>query len=118
MNRLVRLGFVFGLMTGAVLPLQAETDKVTNVPDSVSLFSYARADGQSGLRFAWSPDGEQWLSVADGYDYVKCDFGPWGREKKMFAPICGRMRPTGRGIVYGRLPAAERCWHMPLRPTC
>lgn len=86
MNRLVRLGFVFGLMTGAVLPLQAETDKVTNVPDSVSLFSYARADGQSGLRFAWSPDGEQWLSVADGYDYVKCDFGPWGREKKMFAP--------------------------------
>ena len=51
MNRLVRLGFVFGLMTGAVLPLQAETDKVTNVPDSVSLFSYARADGQSGLRF-------------------------------------------------------------------
>lgn len=86
MNRLVRLGFVFGLMTGAVLPLQAETDKVTNVPDSVSLFSYARADGQSGLRFAWSPDGKQWLSVADGYDYVKCDFGPWGREKKMFAP--------------------------------
>lgn len=86
MNRLVRLGFVFGLMTGAVLPLQAETDKVTNVPDSVSLFSYARADGQSGLRFAWSPDRKQWLSVADGYDYVKCDFGPWGREKKMFAP--------------------------------
>lgn len=64
----------------------AGVNKVTNEPDSVYLFSYSHADGQSGLRFAWSPDGKQWLSVADGYDYVKCDFGPWGSEKKMFRP--------------------------------
>lgn len=86
MSRLLKLGFAFGLMAGMALPMLAETDKVMNVPDSVSLFSYARADGQSGLRFAWSADGRRWFSVADGYDYVKCDFGPWGREKKMFAP--------------------------------
>lgn len=75
-----------GLLLVTVLPVQAGTDRVANEPDSVYLFSYAHADGQSGLRFAWSPDGRQWLSVADGYDYVKCDFGPWGSEKKMFSP--------------------------------
>lgn len=86
MKTLLKLGITVGLLLAAVLPMQAGTDKVANEPDSVYLFSYARADGQSGLRFAWSPDGKQWLSVADGYDYVKCDFGPWGREKKMFSP--------------------------------
>ena len=86
MKILLNLWIVIGLLLVGILPAQAGTDKVTNEPDSVYLFSYACADGESGLRFAWSPDGRKWLSVADGYDYVKCDFGPWGREKKMFSP--------------------------------
>lgn len=86
MKTLLKLGIVTGLLLVTILPIQAGTDKVANEPDSVYLFSYAHADGQSGLRFAWSPDGRKWLPVADGYDYVKCDFGPWGSEKKMFSP--------------------------------
>ena len=86
MKTLLKLGIVTGLLLVTILPIQARTDKVANEPDSVYLFSYAHADGQSGLRFAWSPDGRKWLPVADGYDYVKCDFGPWGSEKKMFSP--------------------------------
>ena len=86
MKTFLKLWIAASLLLVAVLPTQAKVEKVTNEPDSVYLFSYARADGQSGLRFAWSPDGSRWLSVADGYDYVKCDFGPWGSEKKMFSP--------------------------------
>ena len=86
MKTLLKPGILVGLLMLVALPMQAGTEKVTNEPDSVYLFSYARADGQSGLRFAWSPDGNRWLSVADGYDYVKCDFGPWGSDKKMFSP--------------------------------
>lgn len=86
MKTLLKLGITVGLLLAAVFPIQARINKVANEPDSVYLFSYARVDGQSGLRFAWSPDGRRWLSVADGYDYVKCDFGPWGSEKKMFFP--------------------------------
>ncbi len=57
-----------------------------NQPDSVFLFSYANANGQSGLLFAWSTDANEWFSIADRYNYVRCDFGPWGWQKKMFRP--------------------------------
>lgn len=58
-----------------------------NQPDSVYLFSYAKHGGTSGLRFAWSADGKQnWMPVCGDFEYVKCDFGPWGREKKMITP--------------------------------
>lgn len=71
----------------AALPVQADVRDVTNAPDSVYLFSYAQANGQSGLRFAWSGDGEKWHVVADNYEYLKSDFGPWGSGKKMYAPM-------------------------------
>ena len=50
MKTLLKPGVVAGLLCVAVLPMQAGTEKVANEPDSVYLFSYARADGQSGLR--------------------------------------------------------------------
>lgn len=72
------------------LPMQA------NEPDSVYLFSYSTRDGVSGLRFAWSADGETaWQSVSGGYDYVKSDFGPWGSGKKMFKPCLKQDAGTG-----------------------
>lgn len=98
MKTLLKLGITVGLLLAAVFPIQAGINKVANEPDSVYLFSYARVDGQSGLRFAWSPDGRLWLSVADGYDYVKCDFGPWGSEKKMFFPHL--MQNTSDGLWH------------------
>ncbi|WP_297329854.1 alpha-L-arabinofuranosidase C-terminal domain-containing protein [uncultured Bacteroides sp.] len=88
--------FATCLLLACGTTLQARIAKVTNEPDSVFLFSYSDAGGQSGLRFAWSPEGTQWFSVADGYDYVKCDFGPWGRQKKMFRPKLVQDRTDGR----------------------
>jgi alpha-L-arabinofuranosidase len=58
---------VFGI-NGAVL---------ANEPDSVYLVSYATLHdkGRSGLRFAWSADGQHWNLVGNGNPYVKCNFG-------------------------------------------
>lgn len=68
----------------------AMTDKVANEPDSVYLFSYAvsKDAGRSGLQYAWSPDGAKWFPAGGGY--VKCDYGPWGAEKRMFRPALMR----------------------------
>ena len=62
--------------------------KVMNEPDSVYLFSYCTTqdDGKSGLKFAWSADGEQWFHIGGGWAFVKSDFGPWGSFKAMFNP--------------------------------
>ena len=98
MNKLKR--FLFVCLWGmSILSGQAETDEVTNVPDSVYLFSYASADGSSGLRLAWSHDGNTWESIASGFEFVKCDFGPWGIQKKMFNPR----------LMYNRTDGNWRC---------
>lgn len=70
------------------LPVSSHVREVCNEPDSVYLFSYATVpdEGRSGLRFAWSPDGDRWFSVGDGYGYVRCDYGAWGAEKRMVKP--------------------------------
>lgn len=62
--------------------------KVYNEADSVLLFSYSskRDEGRSGLKFAWSNDGKNWFDVADGFSYLKCDYGRWGSEKRMVRP--------------------------------
>lgn len=95
MNKLLSL-LTLCLLSAFIAPLQAKTNRVTNQPDSVYLFSYADANGHSGLKFAWSTTGKQWFPIADGYNYVKCDFGPWGREKKMFRPQLLQSRKDGR----------------------
>lgn len=66
----------------------AHVEDVMNEPDSVYLFSYATVsdDGRSGLKFAWSPDGNKWFGIGNGYGYVKCDYGAWGAEKRMLKP--------------------------------
>lgn len=62
---------------------------VTAEPDSVYLFAYATAsdEGRSGLRFAWSRDGNEWLSIGDGRSFLKCDYANWGGEKRMVKPV-------------------------------
>lgn len=90
MNKSIKLLFSI-LLLGCVLPLQA------NEPDSVYLFSYAKSDGTTGLRFAWSVDGKQnWMSISDGFDFVKSDYGPWGSGKKMFIPHLQQDATNGR----------------------
>ena len=85
MNKLIRFLYIclLGIMA---LPVRAGTDRVVNIPDSVYLFSYASADGSSGLKLAWSHDSGSWVSIASGFEFIKCDFGPWGMQKKMFNP--------------------------------
>ena len=72
--------------------VSAAVEKVYNEPDSVYMFSYALAqdEGRSGLKFAWSPDGDRWLDVAGGYGYVKCDYGRWGSQKRMIKPVLAK----------------------------
>ena len=58
------------------------------LPDSVYMFSYARADG-SGLRLAWSADSCNWNDINDAEVFLSSDFGPWGGKefsKRMYSP--------------------------------
>jgi alpha-L-arabinofuranosidase len=82
-------------MAGLAAPLAADNLSVTNVPDSVYLFSYSAADGRGGLKFAWSGDRQQWRSLADGYSYLSSDFGPWGSMKRMYSPHLTQLRADG-----------------------
>ncbi len=95
MNKLMKF-LSLCLLLSFVLPVQAKVDAVMNEPDQVYLFSYSNRDGRSGLKFAWSPDGEKWFSVADGFAYVNSDFGPWGRAKTMFKPHLMQTRADGK----------------------
>ena len=95
MNRLIRFLSVC-LLLSFVFSVQAKVEGVTNEPNQVYLFSYSNRDGRSGLKFAWSPDGEKWFSVADGFAYVNSDFGPWGRAKTMFKPHLMQTRADGK----------------------
>lgn len=91
-------------------------------PDSVYLFSYSRNDGNSGLRFAFSPDNRHWSDVGDGYDFVKSDFGSWGTMKKMYRPMLVRdeanqlwrcfwtLTPSGKSMAYADSPDLMN-WH-------
>ena len=106
------LSLAFALMASGQT-LSAAIHKVYNEPDSVYMFSYAMAndEGRSGLKFAWSPDGDKWLSVADGFAYIKCDYGRWGSQKRMIAPRLAKgadglwhciwqLNPTGKELGH------------------
>ena len=82
-----------------VAPVSAHVEETMNEPDSVFLFSYATVPdaGRSGLKFAWSPDGDEWFSVGGGYAYVKCDYAAWGSEKRMVKPELFR---DGKGMWH------------------
>lgn len=84
------------LITSLVPTASAATDAVANAPDSVYLFSYAtrQDEGRSGLRFAWSIDNRNWHEVGTNYSVVRCDYGRWGSEKRMFDPSLKQM-PDG-----------------------
>lgn len=92
-------------------PVCATVEKIYNEPDSVYLFSYAhpKDEGRSGLKFAWSPDGDKWLSVSDGFAYLKCDFGRWGLEKRMIKPLLEKAE-DGRWYCRWQLTPSGKVW--------
>lgn len=57
--------------------------------DSVMLFSYATIndEGRSGLKYAWSNEGSEWTEICEDSGFLKCDYGQWGAEKRMFYPM-------------------------------
>lgn len=105
------LSLAIATLAAAGQPVCAAVEKVYNEPDSVYIFSYAhlKDEGRSGLKFAWSPDGNKWLSVSDGFAYLKCDFGRWGSEKRMIKPILEKAKD---GLWYCRwqLTPSGKAW--------
>ena len=61
--------------------------------DSLLLFSYTtpKANNTTGLHLAWSRDGQQWNKIGGDFAFVKSDYGPWGRGKRMYDPVLERM---------------------------
>jgi len=84
-RKTIRIGFAVTIL----LLLQATAIARKNNPDSVYLFSYATLQNNShnGLHFAWSRDGDHWISIGNEYGFLKSDYGRWGSEKKMFSPF-------------------------------
>ena len=82
----------------------AAMHETTATPDSVSLFAYATRgdDGRSGLRFAWSMDGKHWFEIGRNYGYLRCDYGRWGSQKKMFDPNLKQL-PGGEWLCIWKL---------------
>lgn len=65
---------------------------IASEPTSAYLFAYAtdKNSNHNGLHFAWSIDKENWFPIGPEHSYVKCDYGRWGSEKKMFSPFLFR----------------------------
>jgi len=61
-----------------------------NGPDSVYIFAYTLSEksGDDGLHFAWSTDRKNWNSLY--HKFLRCDYGMWGAEKKMYSPYLFR----------------------------
>ncbi len=98
-------------------PTKAAVKSITSNPDSIYLFSYAQEgdEGRGGLKLAWSPDQQKWFAVGDGYSFVKCDYGRWGAEKRMFKPqltwgtdgqwhCTWQINPSGNEWAYASSP--------------
>ncbi len=58
-------------------------------PDSVYIFAYGTEKNSyhNGLHFAWSIDRKTWSAIGPEHSFLKCDYGRWGSQKKMYAPF-------------------------------
>ncbi|TFF40981.1 alpha-L-arabinofuranosidase C-terminal domain-containing protein [Mucilaginibacter psychrotolerans] len=91
------------LFAVSVLPVTAKATERPAQPDSAYLFAYASAKNNhdAGLQLAWSVDKTKWESIGTNYGFVKSDYGPWGRGKKMFNPFLFRDRAGLWHCVWG-----------------
>lgn len=72
-------------------------------PDSVYLFAYGteKNNYHNGLHFAWSTDGNSWNAIGPEHSFLKCDYGRWGSQKKMYAPFLFRDMQGKWHCVWG-----------------
>ncbi|MGC3977590.1 MAG: hypothetical protein QM751_04750 [Paludibacteraceae bacterium] len=59
-----------------------------STPDSAYVFAYSttKNKGQNGLHFAWSVNTKHWFSIGPEHCFLFCDYGRWGKEKRMITP--------------------------------
>ena len=79
-----------------LLPTQAfgaenaatETTLESPVETPMHLFAYAtnKNRNKNGLHYAYSRDKLNWFSIGPETDFLHCDYGPWGPEKRLIAP--------------------------------
>lgn len=109
------LGIVAVMAVMCLQTVEAAVDRVSNAPDSVYILPYTTLydAGRSGMKFAWSPDGERWMNVAKGYKFVGSDFG---NKKTMIAPRIIRGKDglwravwqlSGTGKAFGYTTSAD-----------
>ncbi len=69
--------------------ITASVLKTTNEPDSAYIFAYAtdKNTNHNGLHFAWSTDAETWYSIGPEHRFLGSDYGTWGPQKRMLAPV-------------------------------
>jgi alpha-L-arabinofuranosidase len=60
-----------------------------NTPDSAWIFAYSTTKnaGKNGLHLAYSVDRETWTSIGPEYRFLFCDYGRWGKEKRLVTPF-------------------------------
>lgn len=73
------------LILSTLLAVSAST-AMANHPDSVYIKTYNPAPGD-GLKVMYSADQKTWISIGNGMNLFKSDYGPWGSEKKMYYPV-------------------------------
>ena len=84
-KKLIFMGLTLLLMSQVT---DAKSAMIFNTPDSAFIFAYtsARSNGGAGLQIAWSIDKKNWHSIGAGHSFVRCDYGRWGSQKKMYHP--------------------------------
>lgn len=70
---------LFLLLSSSLL---ASIKSIENEPDFAYLFAYEQ---NHGLHFSWSINEKDWHEIGP-HSFVRCDYGTWGGEKKMYNP--------------------------------
>lgn len=88
MNKILKLMCALATLPMAETAMAQGRIMHTSKPDSVYLMSYTtpRDNNRTGLHFAYSTDGDSWVSIGNERTYLKSDFGEWWAEKRMFTP--------------------------------
>lgn len=84
-----RIALLLILCLSTVGQIYAGNTLMPNPPDSAYLFSYSLNEdgGHSGLHFAYSTDQQNWVSIGPDFCFLFCDYGRWGKEKRLVTPF-------------------------------
>ncbi|MDR1624374.1 MAG: alpha-L-arabinofuranosidase, partial [Tannerellaceae bacterium] len=80
---------LFLMLSFTPTPACSALRAIYNEPDSAYLFAYATGKNRdhNGLHFAWSRDSQNWHAIGPEHSFLRSDYGAWGQEKRMLAPL-------------------------------